>query len=211
MALYAAPTNVPFDFTQLWDITQRIWESSPGDARLWPLNPNRTLDPGFRDRLALAPEACNILTGGHDSWTPYAISNILTRLTSWKMPLLQLVAQFSRPPLSIAVEIFVIIHLMGDPIDTIWSLLHKISICQDRAIYWRKRYRQEKDWKAFALIQVSYDEWKPDDLEADELRRGLWVALNVCLLPQAANPTAVTSVLFTAISIRKRRMTDLRI
>ena len=46
---------------------------------------------------------------------------------------------------------------MGDPIDTIGSLLYSLHVAQARAIRWKKE--REGDWKALALITVSYDEW----------------------------------------------------
>lgn len=64
-------------------------------------------------------------------------------------------------------------HLMGDPIDTNWSLLYNLCVAQARATYWKKRVEEypkdetdeqwkekaEGDWKALALITVSFDEW----------------------------------------------------
>ena len=62
---------------------------------------------------------------------------IWVRLTTWKFPLLQLVAQFARPPLGFAEEAFTMAHLLGDPIDTINNLLQKLSSCQRRARIWK--------------------------------------------------------------------------
>ena len=57
-------------------------------------------------------------------------------LTNWKFPLLQLVAQFPRPPLGLGAQAFVIAHLLGDPVDTIRNLLRKLATCQRRAKKW---------------------------------------------------------------------------
>lgn len=60
-----------------------------------------------------------------------------SRLTTWKAPLIQLIATFPKPPLGYLVEIFVILHLISDPIGSIEDLLYKLECCQGRMIYWR--------------------------------------------------------------------------
>lgn len=170
MGCYKAPDDIDFDFGELWSITELIWEACPDDDRLWGSNINITLAPIFNYTLALTQNACQAITGGNNGWTIYPTRDILNRLTVWKLPLLQLVAQFPRPPLNISVETFVIVHLLGDPIDTIWSLLHKLWICEKRARDWRKRQREGNEWKGLALIHISYDEWMPkvDEIDLEE-------------------------------------------
>ena len=70
---------------------------------------------------------------------PWLGSIIWVRLTTWKFPLFQLIAQFPRPPLGLATQFFVMAHLLGDPIDTIKNLLQKLSKCQSRAESWKSR------------------------------------------------------------------------
>ena len=71
---------------------------------------------------------------------------------------MQLIFQFPRPPLGAKVEIFTIAHLLGDPIDTISSLLYTLATCQSRAEMLRKKGITDQDWKNLALIMDSYDE-----------------------------------------------------
>lgn len=92
-----------------------------------------------------------------------------------KFPLLQLVASFPRPPLSLSVESLVILHLIGDPVDTIQNLLLKLAICQQMAQYWRSECEvllqdptednqdheldlKDRNWKALTLVTDAYGE-----------------------------------------------------
>lgn len=116
--------------------------------------------------------------------------DISRRLTTWKFPLLQLVASFSRPPLGFRVECMVIFHLLGDPIDTIKNLLYKLSACQDTARFWEhqcrilfddpieddkddERYLRDRNWKALAIVTDSYGEWGEDEPARDILHNAL--------------------------------------
>ena len=59
-------------------------------------------------------------------------------MTTWKLPLVQVIASFPRPPLNLKIEIFVMAHLLGDPIDTAQNLLRKLAKCQARAEVWKE-------------------------------------------------------------------------
>ena len=100
--------------------------------------------------------------------------DILNRLTTWKIPLISLVASFPRPPLGFWVEMFVVNHLLGDPVRTVSDLLKTMSDCQSTAQYWKDEHTTilgppiglraaVRDWKALAIIENAYaecgDEW----------------------------------------------------
>jgi hypothetical protein len=98
-------------------------------------------------------------------WTAYPISDIWNRIVVWKLPLLQLLSQFPRPPLGPSVETGVMMHLLGDPIDSVASMLLTLSICQERAqqakqlcVTKRGDPRYQRTWKGLAIIMVSYEE-----------------------------------------------------
>jgi hypothetical protein len=159
---YDPPPPHRFDFVYLWNVTQQIISHCPNDTRLFA-----------GDQTKLNQAACMSAAGETSSWTSwtrYPPNDIWSRLSNWKFPLLQLVFQFPRPPLGIGTEAFALTHLMGDPIDTIASLLYTLAVCESRARFWKrvcKRSskpvlggRREQDWKVFTLIMVSYDEWK---------------------------------------------------
>ena len=170
LSLYSCDNPYPnctnpfgFQFSSFWTITQAV-AACPSDPRLF-----NAAEPS----LTLA--AC-INFAGTDSWTRYPTADIWSRLTTWKFPLLQLVAVFPRPPLTFGNGIFVLAHLLGNPVSTLKSLLLKFASCQMRAEHWiarfdsdlkpllkgdgeERRKERERRWKALALIVVSYDEW----------------------------------------------------
>jgi hypothetical protein len=157
-----------FEFASLWIITQAI-ATCPTDTRL------------FNSQPMLTNHACLLFTH-KKAWTLYPAADIWARLTTWKFPLLQLVAVFPRPPLTFGTECFVLLHLLGDPISTIANLLLKVASCQARAALWKYRLRPNGEeeqlinlwaglprtpshdglWKALTAIVDSYDEWGPD-------------------------------------------------
>jgi len=121
----------------------------------------------YQGSLALTYEACVAITNG--TWGVYTTSEIMGRLHSWKAPVLILIFLFPRAPLGVATWIFTLVHLCGDPVDTIASLLYTLAVCQIRA----KRVckgRAGRDWKPVVLLIGSYDEY--GNMEAaDELER----------------------------------------
>jgi hypothetical protein len=123
----------------------------------------------FESTRMLTNAACLRITGLSNDlwagWTAYPISDIWNRIVVWKLPLLQLISQFPRPPLGPSVETGVMMHLLGDPIDSVASMLVTLAVCQQRA----KQAKElcglpegdpayTKAWKGLAIIMVSYDE-----------------------------------------------------
>jgi hypothetical protein len=154
-----------FDLEYLWQATQNITSTCANDIRLIGLN-----------KTQLNQRACLELSGTAKwSWmrfTPYPNSDIYSRLAAWKFPLIQLVIQFPRPPLGLGTELFALVHLVGDPMETISSLMYTLAVCQTQATFWRKvcgrasshlqnqrTKRPGCDWKEFTLIAMSYEEW----------------------------------------------------
>lgn len=139
-----------FDFTIIYEIAKKINETCPTDPRLFK---------SFT--LLLKNEFVHNITGAggglarHD-WTAYPSSETLQRFMAWKAPLIQVIFQFPRPPFGFTVEAFTILHLLGDPIDTIASMLFTLSLCQERAKL--LRHRPDNERKGLTLIMMSYDE-----------------------------------------------------
>jgi hypothetical protein len=131
------------------------------DGLSCPSNPNF-----FPGTPYLTNAACEALVGG-GGMKAYPTRDILTRLLTWKAPLVQLIFQFPRPPLGASVEFFTILHLVGDPIDTIASLLYTLEVCQKRAESLREQGMPDRDWKSLALVMASYDETGNNEACAD--------------------------------------------
>ena len=168
-----------FDFSSLWKYTQNIQKACANDTRLFHSD-GGSASP---QNASLTLASCDAIAGSN--WTYYPAADIWTRLTTWKFPLLQLVASFPRPPLSFWVDCFVIVHLLGDPIDTIQNLLAKMSSCHDVAKEWRADADnlmgqpacddENQNWKALALVTDAYGEWHESENARQALRKGLCV------------------------------------
>ncbi len=79
-----------------------------------------------------------MLTGiGEGSWSLLDFERqdselILGRLQTWKLPLFDLMVQCPRPLYGFKVQLFVLMGLMGNPIDTIASLMFTLHATQIR-------------------------------------------------------------------------------
>jgi len=165
----------------LWNYTQNIQAACANDTRLFlPKGGSATAQ-----NASLTQDSCAAIAGS--GWTLYSALHMWTRVTTWKLPLLQLVASFPRPPLSFKVECLVIFHLLGDPIDTMKNLILKMSTCQRTAKHWKEklletldqdesdllREDRELNWKALAIITDAYGEWNTGGLAQDALDEAL--------------------------------------
>lgn len=74
------------------------------------------------DNMTLTLDGCNALCGPKQTW----YTDIGPRLTVWLIPVLLLVANVELSPLDKR-NFLAVLHLLGDPIDSIWSLLHKLD------------------------------------------------------------------------------------
>ena len=145
---------------------------------------NQTCPPGsdifFPGSRMLTDAVCKKITGNSSSlwsgWTPYPISDIWTRVVTWKLPLFQLVSQFPRPPLGLSVETATLAHLLGDPIDSVTSMLLTLAMCRSRVTLAKQMCSESgidlgdpeyhRIWKALAIVMVSYDECgKPEKVD----------------------------------------------
>ena len=166
MAFYNATRIDHFNFTALWNITQSIKAFNPLDPRLFYPIVDNVVD---KSRTLLTYKGCVDLVSAGNNWAHYDISDVRQRVQLWKAPLIQLIAQMQLPPLGWRSNIFVLVHLIADPIDTNWSLAHKIYLCHSHAVRWSG----DKDWKALGMIVVSYDEWGEGNTAAKALKEAL--------------------------------------
>ena len=161
-----------FNFANLWNYTLNIQKACDSDTRLSGVS----AAPATPQNAALSQLSCDRIVGSN--WAYYSGADIWTRLTTWKFPLLQLVSSFPRPPLGFWVQMFVINHLLGDPIDTLKNLFAKMSDCQLAAAYWKERCQPravvgydavDHDWKELTIIEETYAEWGVRDRARREL------------------------------------------
>ena len=169
--------DMHFDFPDLWAYTQSVQRDSTTDERLFGVDHG----PATPQNASLTQSSCTAFAGF--TWTYYSSMDILNRLTTWKIPLITLVASFLRPPLGFWVEIFVVNHLLGDPVGTVSDLLHTMSDCQSSARYWKDEHTSvlglrkdptdvrtaERNWKALAIIDNAYTECGDQSLARETL------------------------------------------
>ena len=81
--------------------------------------------------LSLTIVGCNKMCGAKQNWYP----DIGPRLSAWLIPILLLIINVELSPLDKR-RFLAIVHLLGDPIDSIWSLVNKLDSwnrCYDMA------------------------------------------------------------------------------
>ena len=145
-----------FDFDYLYQFTHD--PSTPRDYIIRPYY-NQSI-------LALTFKGC--VDAVDRSTTPYSRQGVYDRAVLWRVPLLALWLTATLPPFDIHTQIFTLLHLVGDPIDSIWSLLYRLDLAK-RTVRWV----QEKDAvgeNGFSFYFVPKSAVTPTS-EADELNR----------------------------------------
>lgn len=107
-----------FNFTYLYELARTLNASDPQSPSLY--HPG-----GDLSKLTLTYAACKNAVG--IDWVPYEVHGVYDRLILWRVPLIALIATTTLPALGFWRQVFTIIHLIGDPIDTVWSLLYKLA------------------------------------------------------------------------------------
>ena len=96
----------------------------------------------------------------------------LNEQITWKLPLVTLLFQFVRPPLVFQLwtntDAFILLHVVGNPISTIASLLVTLSACQKRVRAIRGRIAEVQQAVKEAKVQVNDN--TSSDLEAVEVQ-----------------------------------------
>jgi hypothetical protein len=107
------------------------------------------------NRIFLTQAACENLCGdGFGFWDP---KDITLRIFLWVVPAIVLIAHFHFPPLPWWNYVAVVCHMLGDPIDTLWSMLVRIETY--RYFYRKAAIAGEyKSFRAIATIWSAYDE-----------------------------------------------------
>jgi hypothetical protein len=139
-----------FDFQGLYYYLQNISANcSPNDPRLVHLH----------GEAFLTFDAVRRWTGEkRTTWNPYPDNDILKRLLSWKLPIVNLLAQVAKQPLSFSIELSTISHLVGDPIDTLASMFYTLHVCLERVKLLRRLGLTPREWKAVVLVMQAFDE-----------------------------------------------------
>jgi hypothetical protein len=119
----------------------RYYDRAHNGSKIWDNRTRITLDACYRlcgrsweYFLLLSVSRLSLLTNSHIRL--YPLTDILERISIWVVPLLLLVGNFQLAPLGPFNSICVIIHLLGDPIDSMWSLLTKLEVSRRLYTKW---------------------------------------------------------------------------
>lgn len=115
---------------------------SPNDPIFFIGDDGRPMSNLENPVLTLA--GCRKLCGSHQGW----YSDTGPRLNAWLIPIFLLVSNMEVSPLDKRRYFMSITHLLGDPIDTVWSLLLKVEVwrrCALRSIRPRRSTRRVRN------------------------------------------------------------------
>ena len=77
---------------------------------------------------ALTFDACVARVGAKPG--AYSRQDMYDRVLLWRVPLIALWATTTLPALGLHTKIFTLLHLVADPIDTLWSLFYKLDLAK---------------------------------------------------------------------------------
>lgn len=138
-----------FSFEYLWQVALDLNQTTPGSSSLYRPHGNQS-------RICLTYDACikNVGTG----YSYYDRRDVYDRVLLWRVPLIALIATTTLPALVSCgflwqrlfgiwltlfqgwhTQIFTVLHLIADPIDTLWSLFYKLDLARRHADWAAKR------------------------------------------------------------------------
>ena len=112
-----------FDFNYLYKFTHDPNTSTDYIAR------------PYQDQSILALTFKGCINAVGNSFTYYSRQGVYDRVILWRIPLLALWLTATLPPFRLHTQIFTLLHLVGDPIDSIWSLLYRLDLAK-RTVRW---------------------------------------------------------------------------
>jgi hypothetical protein len=112
----------------------------------------------------LTLKGCEKLCGSGTGWYP----DIGPRLIEWFLPIFLLISNMQFPLIGME-RFFLVLHLLGDPIDSTWSLLDKIHTWNRCYALARKQLSNEEDVWALAIIYAARKE--VEDVSDHELEQ----------------------------------------
>lgn len=149
--------NVDFDYC--YDEVKNLNTANLSDnRRQYFLFDPRTGQRIHPDRVLLTLEGCEEIC--HDGYGLWPAQDTLLRLILWLLPAVVLVAHFHFAPLPATNICQVILHLLGDPVDSMWSMLTRQEA--NRRFFRRATTRGLQNGQPVATVWSAYDElgWK---------------------------------------------------
>jgi hypothetical protein len=144
------------NFNTCWNNTVQYFNTSDfNDTRQYfSWNPSHTALVSSRQPQITLPFCESACGDGFQFWPAY---DTLLRITMWVFPAVVLLAHFHFPPLGLKNSLLVAMHLMGDPLDTLWSMMTRQEI--NRRLYRRAaRLSDVRNPHHIATVWSTYDE-----------------------------------------------------
>ena len=120
-----------FNFSYLWEVANEIHATDWANKSYYLYHPYDN-----QSRITLTYDACVDAVG--TGAVNFPVDNVYDRLILWRVPLLALLATTTLPSLGWQRQVFTIVHLVADPIDTFWSLMFKLDLAA-RQFKWTKK------------------------------------------------------------------------
>lgn len=144
------------DFEYCWNHTVRYLNTSNYDDKrqyfLWDRTHSYRLN---LSQPLLTLFGCESLC--NDGYELWPADDTLLRVVTWVLPACVLLVHFHFAPLGLGNQFAVITHLLGDPLDTLWSMMTRQEV--NRRFYRRaKSYSDRNDFKHVATVWSAYDE-----------------------------------------------------
>ena len=166
VAAFSPVQNV--NFSACYDYLLALNTSSfndPAIYQLWDSNHTFYQDPR---QLLLTLPGCEHVCG--DGWQLWPILYVLDHFSLWVLPAVILISHFLFPPLPWQNYAFVIFHAIGDPIDSLWSMLARQEA--QRRLYHAAGDIPGPIGKYIATVWSAYEEVGWQDASSD-LNRSL--------------------------------------
>lgn len=147
--------NVNFEYC--WNSTVQFLNTTDYDDERQYFPWDRTHSYRLKlSRPLLSLHGCESLC--EDGYELWPADDTLLRVFMWVLPACVLLVHFHFAPLGLGNKIAVITHLLGDPLDTLWSMMTRQEV--NRRLYRRaNRYRKlGTDFKHVATVWSTYDE-----------------------------------------------------
>ena len=162
-AIVANMSSKPkFDFKYLYNFTHNLPASSQFLFRPYS---NQSI-------LTLTYEGCKAAVQNHAAY--YSREDMYDRVLLWRVPLIALWATTTLPSFGLGPQLFTLLHVIADPIDTVWSLLYKLDLAQRTFRGARDhdegedRDKDEEDKKVSFVFKSEYTTMENDE-EVDEV------------------------------------------
>jgi hypothetical protein len=118
---------------------------------------------------ALTLDGCVARVGARPG--AYSRQDMYDRVLLWRVPLIALWATTTLPALGLHTKIFTLLHLVADPIDTLWSLFYKLDLAKCTAKWSITADKRSDKISSFTFRDEARDE---DELNRIRTTMGQW-------------------------------------